>query len=126
MSAIPALRFHHVSLLVADTARALIFYQQILGLPLLDRPPLGFAGAWLALGCGDLHLLELPNPDAMADRPPHAGRDRHLALATNDLDALIIRLDHHAIPYTFSLSGRRALFCRDPDGNGVEIVEVTG
>jgi len=28
------------------------------------------------------------------------------------------------VPYTLSRSGRRALFCRDPDGNAIELVEV--
>jgi len=28
------------------------------------------------------------------------------------------------IVYTMSISGRRALFCRDPDGNAIEIIEA--
>lgn len=85
------MQLHHVSLLVADTARALAFYRDILGL-------------------------------AEAARPEHGGRDRHVALSCPDLDGLIARLEVAGIPYTRSRSGRAALFCRDPDGNAIELI----
>jgi glyoxylase I family protein len=40
------------------------------------------------------------------------------------LDRLCERLDAAGIPYTRSRSGRRALFCRDPDANALEFIEV--
>jgi glyoxylase I family protein len=96
-------------------------------LPLIpDRPDLAFPGAWLDLGAQQIHLLELPNPDPVTGRPAHGGRDRHVALLLNDLDALVQRLDAADIGYTLSRSGRRALFCRDPDGNAVELIEHAG
>jgi glyoxylase I family protein len=115
---------HHVSLLVADTGRALGFYRDLLGLAVIERPPLKFPGAWLALGERQLHLLELPNPDAGAERPEHVGRDRHLALTVEGLDELAQRLEGAGIPMTRSKSGRNAIFCRDPDGNGVELIAL--
>ena len=118
-------RFHHVSLIVEDTARALAFYRDLLGLAVdPQRPELGFPGAWLGIGGGSVHLLELPNPDPVAGRPPHGGRDRHLALTVTDLDGLAAALDGAGIGYTRSRSGRRALFCRDPDGNALELIEA--
>lgn len=115
---------HHVSLLVADTERALGFYRDLLGLVVIDRPELGFSGAWLAIGDRQLHLLTLPNPnpDAEAERPEHVGRDRHLALVVEGLDELEQRLLQAGIAVTRSKSGRNAIFCRDPDGNGVELI----
>ena len=115
---------HHASLLVADTGRALAFYRDLLGLAPAERPPLGFPGAWLQVGARQIHLLELPNPDPVQGRPEHGGRDRHLALCISALDPLIDRLDAAGVVYTLSRSGRRALFCRDPDGNALEFVEV--
>jgi glyoxylase I family protein len=116
---------HHVSLIVADTGRALGFYRDLLGLPLDPlRPDLGYPGAWLQLGAQQIHLLELPNPDPTVDRPAHGGRDRHIALTVSDLDVLVERLSAAGIPFTQSRSGRRALFCRDPDANALEFVEV--
>lgn len=116
---------HHVSLIVADTERALAFYRDLLGLAMEpDRPDLGYPGAWLRVGDGQIHLLELPNPDPLEGRPAHGGRDRHLALAVDDIDWLIKRLEAAEIPFTRSRSGRRALFCRDPDANALELVET--
>ncbi len=117
------IRFHHASLLVADTARALDFYCGVLGLGIEPtRPDLGFPGAWLNIEGGQIHLLELPNPDPVDGRPDHGGRDRHTALQVDDFDAVRARLDQTNVAYTLSRSGRRALFCRDPDGNAIELI----
>jgi len=117
-------RLHHVSLLVADTARSLAFWRDLVGLAPLPRPDLGYPGAWLDLGGGQqLHLIEQPNPDPVTGRPTHVGRDRHLALWVDDLDAWAARLAAAGVAFTRSRSGRRALFCRDPDGNGLELIE---
>jgi glyoxylase I family protein len=115
---------NHVSLLVGDTARALGFYRDLLGLaPVRERPALGFSGAWLELGHGQqLHLLELDGA-GRGMRAGHGGRDYHLALDVADLDAVIAALEAAGVAYTPSRSGRRALFCRDPDGNALELVE---
>jgi glyoxylase I family protein len=116
---------HHASLLVADTRRSLGFYRDLLGLAVdSGRPDLGYPGAWLQVGARQLHLLELPNPDPVDGRPVHGGRDRHVALLVSDLDGLARRLEGSGVPYTQSRSGRRALFCRDPDGNALEFIEL--
>lgn len=114
----------HVSVIVADTKRALAFYGDVLGMPLNDeRPDLGYSGAWLQCGDQQVHLLELPNPDPVNGRPEHGGRDRHAAFSVEKLDALTDSLDKAGVTYTLSKSGRRALFCRDPDGNALEFIE---
>lgn len=115
----------HASVLVSDTERALAFYAGVLGLPVdPDRPDLGFPGAWLNIGKGQqIHLLELPTPDPTTGRPGHGGRDRHVALRIDDLESLRIALEQAGVEFTPSRSGRRALFCRDPDGNALEFVE---
>lgn len=115
---------HHVSLVVSDTARALDFYEDVLGLSRAGRPPLGFPGAWLEVGEQQIHLLEVPNADPVTGRPDHVGRDRHLAFAVDALDAIVARLEAAGVECRFSQSGRRAVFCRDPDGNGIELVET--
>ena len=117
-------RLHHVSVIVADTVRALDFYHGVLGLETDDRrPDLGYPGAWLQLGEAQIHLLELPNPDPIEGRPAHGGRDRHFALSVAELEPVVQALQAAGIAHTLSRSGRRALFCRDPDGNAVEIIE---
>jgi glyoxylase I family protein len=56
-------------------------------------------------------------------RPEHGGRDRHVAFLVSGLEAIRQRLEAAEVAYTVSRSGRAALFVRDPDGNGLELVE---
>ena len=115
----------HSSVIVKDTQTALHFYHTILGLEIdHSRPDLGYPGAWLNIGKQQIHLLEVENPDPTENRPKHGGRDRHTAIATVQFDNLLSLLDKHKIEYTLSKSGRKALFCRDPDGNTLEFISV--
>lgn len=117
---------HHVSLLVSDTARALQFYQGVLGLDVdASRPAMNYPGAWLRVGSAQIHLLELPDVLRGATLPEHGGRDRHVALSVSDLDGVVAALEAAGVAYMLSRSGRRALFCRDPDGNAIELLEWT-
>jgi glyoxylase I family protein len=116
---------HHASVIVHDLQQSLLFYRDILGLR--SDPSRGLSdynGAWLWAGEQQIHLLELPNPDPAEGRPAHVGRDRHVALCIQGLDGLCQQLEAAHIPYTRSKSGRRAIFCRDPDKNGLEFVEI--
>lgn len=118
-----SLILHHASLVVSNTEASLAFYSGVLGLEQIERPDLGFPGVWFKLGEQQIHLLELPNMDPTTGRPEHGGRDRHVALSTTDLDSVRAALEDAGLKYTLSKSGRRALFCRDPDGNAIEILE---
>jgi len=120
-----AIRIHHVSLIVSDTERSSAFYHGLLGLiPDEHRPDLGYPGAWLWVDDQQIHLLELPNPDPLQGRPQHGGRDRHLAFAVKDVALLALRLEQAGIAFTRSHSSRPAIFCRDPDGNALELMET--
>ncbi len=116
----------HATHLVADLDAARTFYEGVLGLSAdAGRPDLGYPGVWYDVGMQQqIHLMQLPNPEVGLQRPAHGGRDRHMALAVSDLAALMQRLDAAGISYTLSKSGRRALFCRDPDGNALEFIET--
>ncbi|MCU7907146.1 MAG: VOC family protein [Candidatus Thiodiazotropha sp. (ex Epidulcina cf. delphinae)] len=120
------IQLHHVSLIVADTQRALDFYCALLGLEVdPSRPDLGYPGAWLKVGDRQIHLLELPNPDPLEGRPNHGGRDRHTAFLIEDFPGMQARIERAGIGYTLSRSGRQALFCRDPDQNAVELIAAS-
>jgi|JI6StandDraft_1071083.scaffolds.fasta_scaffold544616_1 glyoxylase I family protein len=118
-------RLLHATFLVEDLDRARIFYENVLGLvPDGMRPEMSFPGVWYNVGIHQqIHLMQLPNPEANLQRPAHGGRDRHIALAVNDLSTLIQKLDSATVSYTVSMSGRPALFCRDPDDNALEFIE---
>ncbi|MGX2040458.1 VOC family protein [Methylocaldum sp. MU1018] len=116
--------FNHASLLVSDLDASRRFYEGILGLTPSDkRPRLPFDGVWYEIGEQQIHLLQVPNPDAGAKRPEHGGLDRHVALNVADLAAIRRDLDQAGVHYTLSRSGRPALFCRDPDNNTFELIE---
>ena len=114
----------HASILVQDVAVARAFYEEVLGLkPSVNRSDMNFPGAWYEFGAQQIHLIGLgQGPQAINHE--HGGRDRHIALSIDDIDALKTKLDAVGAAYTLSRSGRRALFCRDPDGNALEFVEV--
>ena len=115
---------HHASVVVTDVTSSLSFYCNVLGLSVdQSRPDLGYDGAWLQVGMQQIHLLQVDNVDPTVGRPLHVGRDRHTALMVDNIDLLAKQLDESDIAYTRSRSRRRALFCRDPDGNGLEFVE---
>lgn len=114
----------HASLLSSDLPRTRAFYEGVLGLePATNRPVMSYDGVWYNVAPNQqIHILLLPNPETGLQRPTHGGRDRHVALAVSDLARLIERLNQAGVPYTLSSSGRRALFCRDPDGNALELI----
>lgn len=116
---------HHGSLIVQDLAVSLDFYCHILGMENnLLRPEMDFEGAWLDVGEQQIHLLKLPRTEQLILLPEHAGRDRHLAIYVNQIDGIKKNLQLNQIHFTLSRSGRQALFCRDPDGNGLEFIKV--
>lgn len=118
-------RLHHASLVSSDLAASRAFYEGVLELPVNPtRPNFSYGGIWYDIGEQMIHLLVVPNPDAEVVRPAHGGIDRHTALLVENLDELIARLEQAGIPYSLSKSGRRALFCRDPDQNALEFIEM--
>ena len=115
----------HAGLLVSDLVAARHFYESVLGLIRMPRPDLPYLGEWYALNdYQQLHLMQLPNPDQDAIRPPHGGRDRHIAFGVTNIDGFRARMESANVVYTLSRSGRPALFCRDPDGNTLELIET--
>lgn len=116
---------HHTSLMISDLEASIKFYTEVIGLTRMDRPDLGFPGAWFQLGENQqLHIILLPNMDPTSGRPEHGGRDRHVALTVDDFAAVKKSLDEHNVFYSMSKSGRKALFVRDLDANAVEIIGI--
>jgi catechol 2,3-dioxygenase-like lactoylglutathione lyase family enzyme len=114
----------HTTFLTADLAKSRTFYEGILGLKVnVTRPTMSFDGVWYDVGGNQqIHLMALPDPESGLQRPAHGGRDRHVALAVSDFTKLINGLNAAKVAYTVSQSGRKALFCRDPDQNALEFI----
>jgi glyoxylase I family protein len=92
-----------------------------------DRPhsKLPYRGAWLWIGPEMIHLMELPSPDPLNNRPEHGGRDRHFCIAVADLTPLAERLVAAGVEFTRSMSGRPAIFFRDPGAHPAEPQDCT-
>jgi glyoxylase I family protein len=114
------LSFLHTAVLVSDLERAEQFYGEVLGLQKVDRV-LKYPGAWYQIGDYQIHLIVDSTFQPSLHNAEKWGRNRHIAFAVADLDAVKEKLS--ALGYTMQLSasGRAALFTQDPDGNVIEI-----
>ena len=113
------LGIHHVSINVQDTAAAIEFYTEVLGFTQRDdRPDFRFGGAWLDVASQQVHLIEMPGPEACG---------QHYAIGVADLDAAVreIRARGIEISEPKPVGGGRQAFLRDPSGNLVELNEPT-
>ena len=120
------LGIHHTTFLSNDLPKTRAFYEGVLGLKVSQlRPQMSFEGVWYEVAPNQqIHIMLLANPEAGLQRPLHGGRDRHVALIVSDLEKLANSLNKANIAFTQSMSGRRAIFCRDPDGNALEFIEA--
>mgnify|MGYP001451748500 CR=1 FL=1 len=116
----PHTRMGAVCLTVADLDRSCRFYEDVIGLRVVERD-----GAEASLGAGGEPLLvlrELPGARSM----PHAAGLFHVALLLPEREDLAAWLAH-AIRSRVALDGAsdhfvsEALYLRDPDGHGIEI-----
>eukprot|EP01041_Mallomonas_annulata_P000585 gene586-1134_t len=117
---------HHAGILVRDAEKSKKFFIDVLCFEdesHLRPTSLPYPGAFLRCGSNQIHLMQLPSMDPVEGRPEHGGRDRHVAITISNIDMLRDRLNNVDIPFTLSHSGRRALFCRDIDGNAFEFME---
>jgi catechol 2,3-dioxygenase-like lactoylglutathione lyase family enzyme len=138
----PTIGLRHVALTVGDLERAEAFYAGVLGFTVEWRPDPD--NLYLTLAGDNLALHRYSPP---ADTPNHADGDRgqsedvrafyerrgqhldHVGIVVprpEDVDAWADHLRAHAIaliaePRTHR-DGARSLYCRDPDGNAVQIL----
>jgi catechol 2,3-dioxygenase len=115
----------HVHLKVRDLDRALEFYQQVLGLEVTERH-----GSYAFLSFGERHHdVALQELGADADGPGRGVGLYHAAFEVPDAETLAAvheRLQDHDVqvsPVDHGIS--EALYCSDPDGNGIEIYRDT-
>jgi catechol 2,3-dioxygenase-like lactoylglutathione lyase family enzyme len=136
------LRAHHTGVTVRDLDRAVVFYRDTLGLPVVDRfsvdgeafsAAVGVDGAsadFAHLDAGDVRVeLVAYEPEGAAVGPQTVNEPgtAHLGFSTPDLDAFYASLsdgvETHGPPRR-TASGTRILFVRDPEGNLVEVLEA--
>jgi lactoylglutathione lyase len=124
------MRADHFAFEVQDLDESIAFYTKKLGLPLrfkeVDETH-GEAFAFLELEGGDIELLQKLEGGQSEPRPVAPPYTPHLALATDDLDSIISRLEAHGVPIVtgpLEIPGKvRWLYFADPDGNVLEFVQ---
>ena len=110
--------YNHIGIVVRELEKCMHFYGNILGLKSITRPPFNFPGHWYQVGPAcQLHLMvyEETIPNSM----------RHIALEVEDFEETIRELSAKKIGIVEGpgkrFDGSDYLFCKDPDGNLVEI-----
>jgi len=110
----------HVGLHVDHVPTSEAFYRDVLYLEPIDRPDLGFPGAWFRIGTEqELHLI---GKNSSPDNPP---RERHFAMGIDDSAAWATHLTNLGLDLDGPRSrpdGAVQIFLRDPDGHVIELL----
>lgn len=114
-------RILHSSVNIGDdptAADSLAFYRDVMGLgDAGGRPDFGFAGAWLAVGAAQVHLIGGSAGEG-AIRPT----DHHICMGVTDLDEALAELDARGVEsFTIGEGDGRQTFFSDPAGNTIEL-----
>ena len=99
-------------------AEARAFYDGLLGIPEVAKPPALAArgGAWFEAGPLRIHLG--------VDREFHPARKAHPGLLVEGLDAWAARLREAGYPVAYDdFPGMRRFYSQDPHGNRLEFLE---
>lgn len=114
------IHLNHVALHVADVARSVAFYRDVLKLEAIPRPAFAFPGAWFRLGSDqELHLIGERKQEVISHN-----RGNHFALLVDDLDAWEAHLQSagaNFLPRRARPDGALQVFVVDPDGHYVEL-----
>jgi catechol 2,3-dioxygenase-like lactoylglutathione lyase family enzyme len=134
---------HHAGLRVSDAERASEFYCALGGrrltLPVLlegrgAEQVVGLDGARLRIamiGFGEsaLELFEVLDPAPDWARAPVAGTIPHVCRQVDDVEASLARAEqlgaHRIWPRVDRFGAGHAIYLRDPDGNEIELLDVS-
>ena len=116
------LAINHVTYNVTDTKRALLFWQDVLGVKQIPKQVDNKHLIWLQLPSGSMvHLVKDSNAPSV---PSHHG-----AFEVEDIESAANRLISAGIQTTGiseRKDGQRAFYIHDPDGNRIEICSKSG
>ena len=116
-------RINHVTTMVKDTARAMKFYHDLLGIKQIQSQVANPNITWLQLDNGIMvHLIETP------DAPAKPGNVHH-AFQVRDFEGTKKILQENGYPILregVRFDGQVYLFTNDPDGNSVELCTGSG
>ena len=127
------LSLHHVTVPTRDLDRAAQFYEGVLGLGRIPRPPFPNAGIWYGVGDRQIHITVHPDANFRASKPVD-NDDIHFALRVEDFEEWCVRLkdlgydeslpNNHPKKLIVKRSGAAGfpqVFLMDPDLNVIEL-----
>lgn len=121
---------HHLSFTVPDLDASLSFWRDLLGFSPIERPDLGFPGAWLRGHGVEVHLLASPANAGKDGGVKDAARERklsplrnHVAFRVDDLATARARLEAAGLEVLGGSVGIRQIFVLDPSGNVIEFIQ---
>ncbi|GIH65721.1 hypothetical protein Msi02_65380 [Microbispora siamensis] len=118
----------HVEIGVADLARSLDFYRDLLDLTPAEGPAESAGVAWLPAGSVLLKLVETGDGDLGGWVNDDLQRGiRHIGFKVGDVDLRAERVRDAGVPFTLppldAVGGVRIAFFQDPDGTHLEITD---
>ncbi len=124
---------HHVSVPTHDIAASIAFYEGVLGLKRVARPPFAIEGVWYGVGPLQIHLTLHDGANFRSGRGVD-NDDIHFAMRVEDFEAAVSHLRSHGfdeglpqdhpkrlILKRTGLAGFPQVFVMDPCRNVIEI-----
>lgn len=124
---------HHVSVPTTNLAVSSEFYENVLGLKRVARPPFSIEGVWYAVGPLQIHLTAHAGAHFRTGKPVD-NDDVHFALRAENFEAAVAFLKSRGFDETLTgddpkrlilkrtgLAGFPQVFLMDPDRNVIEI-----
>lgn len=100
-----------------------VFYRDVVGLQIGERPQLTSFGYWLYVGSKDvLHLSEAKPEEKRKENV--ATTFDHVAFTATDYEDTLLRLEKLGIQFRkreIADAGQKQIFFSDPAGNGIEL-----
>ena len=116
-------QINHVTTMVKDTAKAMEFYNNLLGIKQIQSQVDNHAITWLQLDNGVMvHLIETPDAPAKPGNIHHAFQVDNLEETQKILENNGFEILRGGIRY----DGQAYFFIEDPDGNSVEFCTCSG
>ena len=116
-------QINHVTTMVKDTARAMEFYNNLLGIKQIQSQVDNPAITWLQLDNGMMvHLIETDEAPAKPGNIHHAFQVDNLEDTQATLESNGFEVLRGGIRY----DGQAYFFIQDPDGNSVEFCTASG
>lgn len=115
---------HHVAINVRNLEKSQQFYEKVLGLKRLDRPPFQVEGLWYEIGPNGQQLHLILYPGQTLRNGGIDSSDGHFAMRVDSFQETVAWLDQCGVEYTAkekTTAGFPQIFLTDPDHNVIEL-----